>query len=279
MSSLFWKESRADEKIINLMFECCCAKAVDYRGMFHKELTHNGPESEGSLRLLGLSYEKENSWGYVSSAKLAERLISIFPGPAGFFVKTVAEINELIGAVKNLLEGKIDQQAYQEIVVKYNIFGDISKISPEGFVTFELGSETPFGIECVNYGKIKISWYYRCHKWEKYLPDILAMDEDVAIAVSKHFGSVHFVRKLFTSIPEKLQVLVNYLSKFTRPEDNLYQDTISLLSNVSSVKDLTQVFNDKIQGTSKEEVFFWKIERSYYQHIFSHHNKNSGSTP
>ena len=83
------------------------AKAVDYRGIFHKELTHNGPESEGSLRLLGLSYEKENSWGYVSSAKLAERLISIFPGPAGFFVKTVAEINELIGAVKNLLKERL----------------------------------------------------------------------------------------------------------------------------------------------------------------------------
>ena len=187
----FWGASGEPKNIINLMFECCCARAVDYRGMFHKELTHNGPESEGSLRLLGVSYEKEESWGYVSSAKLADTLNNIFPGPAGFFVKTVGQLNELIEAVKNLLEGTIDQEAYEGIVAKYHTFGDISKISPEGFVTFELGSETAFGTECVNYGKIKISWYYKCHKWEKYLPHILAMNENVATAVSKHFGSVH----------------------------------------------------------------------------------------
>ena len=130
-------------------------------------------------------------------------LKNIFPGPAGFFVETVGQLNELIEAVKNLLEGTIDQEAYKRIVVKYHTFGDISKISPEGFVTFELGSETHFGTECVNYGKIKLSWYYKCHKW-KYLPDILAMNEDVANAVSRYFGSVHFVRKLLTSIPDKL---------------------------------------------------------------------------
>jgi hypothetical protein len=260
----FWEASGADEKIINLMFECCCPRAVDYRGQFHKELTHNGPESEGSLRLLGVSYEKEESWGYVSSAKLADRLKDIFPGPAGFFAKTVGQLNELIDAVKNLLEGTIDQEAYEGIAVKYHTFGDISKISPEGFVTFELGSETAFGTECVNYGKIKLSWYYKCHKWEKYLPDILAMDEDVANAVSKHFGSVHFVRKLFTSIPDKLEALVDFLTKFTLPEDEFYQNTILMLKEeVPSTgkkkkkknKDLTGVFKSKIEGTPKARGF------------------------
>lgn len=256
----FWGASGEPENIINLMFECCCAKAVDYRGMFHKELTHNGPESEGSLRLLGVSYEKKESWGYVSSAKLADTLNSIFPGPAGFFVKTVGQLNELIEAVKNLLEGTIDQEAYEGIVANYHTFGDISKISPEGFVTFELGSETAFGTECVNYGKIKISWYYKCHKWEKYLPDILAMDEDVATAVSKHFGSIHFVRNLFTSIPDKLEALVDYLSKFTKTGDDLYEYITGKLSNVSSGGrkkkiDLKQVFETKIKGTIKVRGF------------------------
>ena len=255
----FWEESGADKKIINLMFECCCARAVDYRGQFHKELTHNGPESEGSLRLLGVSYEKEESWGYVSSAKLADSLKDIFPGPAGFFVKTVGQLNELIEAVKNLLEGTIDQEAYEGIATKYHTFGDISKISPEGFVTFELGSETPFGTECVNYGKIKLSWYYKCHKWEKYLPDILAMPEDVAIAVSKHFGSVHFVRKLFTSIPDKLEALVSFLAKFIEPIEEFYQILMQKLKKKKSKKkkkkDLTGVFKSKIEGTPKARGF------------------------
>ena len=56
----FWEASRVEENIINLMFECCCSRAVDYRGQFHKELTHNGPESEGSLRLLGVPMKRKS---------------------------------------------------------------------------------------------------------------------------------------------------------------------------------------------------------------------------
>ena len=62
------------------------------------------------------------------------------------------------------------------------------------------------------------------------------MNEDVANAVARHFGSVHFVRELLTSIPNKLNALVSFLAKFMDPEDEFYQNTILKLKEVPSSK-------------------------------------------
>ena len=179
------------------MFECCNKGSKDYQGRFHWELTANGPQSRGSFRLLGINFEdNHDSWQYIPSATIADNLRQIFlplDMPAGFVTNTVGELNQIISSLTQCIRGEITMDEYVAISSQFCTFGQPETISPEGFVVFEIGEDyNGFGLLGKNYNKVKVAEYYICHKWEKYLPDILSLSDSVANSVSQYFGTVYF---------------------------------------------------------------------------------------
>merc|ERR1712167_541311 len=147
-----------------LMFECCTKGAKDYQGLFHWELTANGPESQGSFRLLGINFESEKKWKYIPSAVLEESIRDIFKPlgiPAGFVTETVGDLNEIINALTQCIRGEVSLEKYIAVASRFCTFGEPGNISPEGFVVFEIGDGyNGFGNVGLNYNKVKVAEYY-----------------------------------------------------------------------------------------------------------------------
>ena len=64
---------------------------------------------------------------------------------------------------------------------------------------------------------------YKLH--HQYLTDILSLSDSVAMSVSRWFGSVYFVRKLFKCLPEKLTKLLKEGNKYLCPTGEYYIET------------------------------------------------------
>ena len=259
-----------------LMFECCCKGATDYKGNFHHELTANGDACNGSFRLLGINFEDERAWKYIPSAILSDAVKSIFESlglPAGFITKTVGDLNMIITSLTRCIRGEISLEDYVSNTSKFCAFGEPENISPEGFVVFEIGENyNNLGLVGTNYNKVKVAEYYICHKWEKYLFDILSLSDEVAASVSRWFGSVYFVRKLFKQIPEKLSLLLNEGDKYLSPGGEFYAATreklrpeavdaaLATLQHSKNVKQMKPKKAKKKKGKDLYKIFVEIIE-------------------
>ena len=183
------------------------------------------PQSRGSFRLLGINFEdNHDSWQYIPSATIADNLRQIFlplDMPAGFVTNTVGELNQIISSLTQCIRGEITMDEYVAISSQFCTFGNQRPFLQKASLFLKLVKITMDLDYWKNYNKVKVAEYYICHKWEKYLPDILSLSDSVANSVSQYFGTVYFVRKLFQTLPDKLNLVLEEGKKYLCPSGNI----------------------------------------------------------
>jgi hypothetical protein len=232
------------DQIKCLSFEAICKNRRSKWGSCHTELATSYENS--MLLFLGCTFNVGLDPGqYVPHYELNEIAHECnFVEPCYWSVNNGLIIQDMLNDVEYVAQGLLEKNAFFDKYPCQNKYPTNNKVLDyEGFVILTKLPNNEY-----DYGKIKTSIFYKCHKLRtENIPWLLSLSE----VTETHFPIVKTVKKFYTNIESKCQAYKIMCNKFI---EECLDGTHSLMSEQNLLSKMMQTFHSKDNDTQKKII-------------------------